>query len=232
MRQSPRVAVTAAHSSCDVARLVSLLRPAYVVPLFETPAQCAWHMNLRTADQITLRRWPGAFFALAADSSWPLLSPLVGRLHLSRGPDGRRVPMRRQSRWLRPQVVEGSWRTSTRVSSISAPTIETSAAELLHRAAATPNVSNPPLSLLASRRICSWISSSTCGETKGPSDLPTSSVTFPQGKKLASASRKRTAGKSARKKYTPAAPRARGHHHRALHPTYGDLSQTTTARRS
>ena len=41
---------------------------------------------------------------------------------------------------------------------LSAPTIETSAAELLHNAPATPNVSSPPFSLLASRRICSWIS--------------------------------------------------------------------------
>jgi hypothetical protein len=36
---------------------------------------------------------------------------------------------------------------------LSAPTIETSAAELLHNAPATPNVSRPPLSSLASRRI-------------------------------------------------------------------------------
>jgi hypothetical protein len=83
---------------------------------------------------------------------------------------------------------------------LSAPTIDTSAAELLHNAPATPNVSSPPFSLFASRRICSWMSSSTCGDMNGPREWPTSSVTLASGKKLASASRNRMAGNNARKK--------------------------------
>jgi hypothetical protein len=82
----------------------------------------------------------------------------------------------------------------------SAPTIDTSAAELLQSAPATPNVRSPPFSLLASRRICSLINSSTCGDTNGPRERPTSSVMFERGKKLATASKNKMAGKSARKK--------------------------------
>ena len=52
-------------------------------------------------------------------SGRPMRAPSSGRtsLHLSRGPDAWRVPMRRQSRRLRSQLVERAWWTSTRVSS-------------------------------------------------------------------------------------------------------------------
>jgi hypothetical protein len=41
----------------------------------------------------------------------------------------------------------------------------------------------------------------TCDETNGPRERPTSSMMFERGKKLASASRNRIAGHSARKKW-------------------------------
>ena len=60
--------------------------------------------------------------SVSLNAKLPLLSPLSNVIHhLSRGPDACRVPMRRQSRRLRLQLVEWSWWTSTRVSSSRLP---------------------------------------------------------------------------------------------------------------